>query len=77
MMGTFQNIVHELDGIKYDGDKKRLEERLSNLPGCERFHTGWLGTAKKEIVPFIEALNPGDTVFCLFNTHFLEYFLLR
>ena len=69
MMGTFQNIVHELDGIKYDGDKKRLEERLSNLPGCERFHTGWLGTAKKEIVPFIEALNPGDTVFCLFNTH--------
>ena len=69
MAGSSVNVPHELDGIKYDGDKERTQEQLSSLPGCDRFHTGWFGTAKKEILPFIEALNPGDTVFCLFNTH--------
>tara|TARA_Y100000588_G_scaffold290800_1_gene309738 strand:- start:1487 stop:3034 length:1548 start_codon:yes stop_codon:yes gene_type:complete len=69
-----QYITHETDGIKYDGDAKRMEERLPSLPGCNRFHRGWLGVAKKEIVPFIEALNPEDAVFCLFNTKFFANF---
>jgi len=63
-----------MDGIKYHGDVKQMEERLPSLPGCDRFHRGWLGVAKKEILPFIEALNPGDTVFCLFNTQFFASF---
>ena len=69
MAGSSVHNTHELDGIKYNGDTKWMQEQLPSLPGCDRFHTGWLGTAKKEIVPFIEALNPGDTVFCLFSTY--------
>ena len=73
-MSKEQYITHELDGIIYDGDAKRMEKLFPSLPGCDRYHRGWTGVARKEILPFIEALNLGDTVFCLFHTKYFGDF---
>ena len=73
-MSKEQYITHELDGIIYDGDAKRMEKLFPSLPGNQDFHRGWTGVARKEILPFIEALNLGDTVFCLFHTKYFGDF---
>ena len=34
-MSKEQYITHELDGIIYDGDAKRMEKLFPSLPGCD------------------------------------------